>query len=95
MKRLALGACVLTVLAACHEAGPPTSPSMSSPPAVDATARRFTVRNLGTLGGSFSVGVGINERADVVGFADLSSGNLRAFLWRAGTSTMPPSMRCG
>ena len=46
--------------------------------------QRFTVRNLGTLGGTFSGANAINEHGEVVGFAELPSGEVRAILWREG-----------
>lgn len=45
---------------------------------------RFTVQNLGTLGGSFSRADAINESGEVAGAADLDSGELRAMLWLPG-----------
>jgi probable HAF family extracellular repeat protein len=47
---------------------------------------RYFVRNLGTLGGTASVGQGINNKGWVAGLADLSGDqNVRAALWRRGT----------
>lgn len=47
---------------------------------------RGTVVELGTLpGGHSSSAVGINQRGEVVGDADIASGAPRSFYWRAGT----------
>jgi probable HAF family extracellular repeat protein len=46
-----------------------------------------TVRGLGTLGGSFARVTDINERGDVVGFGETATGEVHAFVWRAGVMT--------
>jgi probable HAF family extracellular repeat protein len=85
MKRIVLGAVVLTGLAACDDPTRPAEPSITPPTAaVAAVERQFTIRDLGTLGGTGSDGEGINEQGEVVGSADLLSGERRAFLWRRG-----------
>jgi probable HAF family extracellular repeat protein len=51
---------------------------------------RYSVIDLGTLGGSFSQAFGINNNGTVVGFATLSDAALpplHAFLWRKGVMT--------
>jgi probable HAF family extracellular repeat protein len=45
-----------------------------------------TMRDLGTLGGDFSTGVGINRSGEVVGTANTKSGSADAFLWNGGKS---------
>jgi probable HAF family extracellular repeat protein len=45
------------------------------------------LRDLGTLGGSFSVPRGIDRLGGVVGYADAPQGGLRGFLWRGGVMT--------
>src|SRR5438128_9410387 len=46
---------------------------------------RYTVTELGTLGGTFSFAGGINNRGDVEGFSTLPGDTaVRAFLWRKG-----------
>ena len=81
-----LAASGLTGLAACDDPTRPADPSVTPPAAAAAAVeQQFTVRNLGTLGGTFSFAIGINERAEVVGVCQTSRpGNIRAFLWRAG-----------
>ena len=83
MKRIVLGAWVVTSLAACEEPTQPAAPTIASAAAV-AAEELFTVKDLGTLGGTFSVAEGINEQNEVVGFSDLSTGDYQAFLWRPG-----------
>ena len=83
MKRIALGAWILTGLAACDDPTRPAEPSLT-PPAAAAVDQQFTVQSLGTLGGTFSEGNGINEQGEVAGWSYLPSGEERAFLWRDG-----------
>jgi probable HAF family extracellular repeat protein len=49
---------------------------------------RYTVTDLGTLGGTFSQAFGINNKESVVGFSTLTGDTaLHAFLWRKGLMT--------
>jgi probable HAF family extracellular repeat protein len=49
---------------------------------------RYTITDLGTLGGTFSQAFGINNKESVVGFATLTGDTaLHAFLWRKGLMT--------
>jgi probable HAF family extracellular repeat protein len=49
---------------------------------------RYKVTDLGTLGGTFSFGVGINNEGWVAGFSTLPGDlNQHAFLWRNGNLT--------
>jgi probable HAF family extracellular repeat protein len=49
---------------------------------------RYTVTDLGTLGGTFSQAFGINNNGSVVGYATLNGDTaLHAFLWRKGVMT--------
>ena len=43
-----------------------------------------TMTDLGTLGGYSSVGVGINDRGQVIGWSGTATGYTHAFLWDAG-----------
>ena len=74
------------VLAAsgCARDDVPTSPDLA-PIEITADARRYVVRDLGTLGGHYSFAWGINRRAEVVGSSEGEDGAFRAFLWRRGT----------
>src|SRR5215510_7691834 len=47
----------------------------------------FTLIDLRTLGGCCSFAYGVNDRGDVVGTSETVSGELHAFLWRAGIMT--------
>lgn len=58
-------------------------------PTRDADSRRrrqrcYSVHLLGTLGGTNSSAIGINERGEVVGTADTAAGESHAFLWKDG-----------
>jgi probable HAF family extracellular repeat protein len=59
---------------------------MALPIRVDAQEQiRYTVKDLGTLGGTFGRAWGINNKGSVVGFATLPGDTtLHAFLWRNG-----------
>jgi probable HAF family extracellular repeat protein len=85
MKRILLGALACAGLNACEDLARPVEPA---PPTEDAAVvagdQQFTVRSLGTLGGTFSGANAINELGEVAGFADLPSGEARAILWRPG-----------
>src|SRR5215472_3110813 len=49
---------------------------------------RYTLTDLGTLGGTFSQGFGVNEKGWVVGFSTTEGdAALHAFLWRDGVMT--------
>jgi len=48
----------------------------------------YTVTDLGTLGGTFSLAGGINNRGDIEGFSTLPGDTaVHAFLWQNGTMT--------
>jgi probable HAF family extracellular repeat protein len=49
---------------------------------------RYTVIDLGTLGGTFATGLGVNNEGWVTGFANLAGDeNHHAFLWVNGVKT--------
>jgi probable HAF family extracellular repeat protein len=49
---------------------------------------RYTVTDLGTLGGTFGQAFGVNNKGSVVGYATLTGDTSRhAFLWRKGVMT--------
>lgn len=84
-----LGSSVVAALAlavaGCAEEGP-TEPEAASS-STTATSQRYQVRDLGTLGGSYSFAFGINAGGDAVGVSATSTGQERAFLWKNGTMT--------
>jgi probable HAF family extracellular repeat protein len=75
---LALGGCQETATAPI-EAG-----ALEDQAAVRAT---YTVVDLGSLGGDFSVALDINARGQVVGQSETASGEFHAFLWEDGVMT--------
>ena len=62
------------------------SPGPSAEPghAAVATASGYTIRSLGTLGGSNSTALAINNTGATVGWSDTRSGQAHAFLYQAG-----------
>lgn len=54
-------------------------------PAALIAAPRYTITDLGTLGGNLSKAFGINESNQVVGWSNPPSANYHAFLWEDGT----------
>ena len=69
---------------ACARDETPTGPELG-PASATADALRYRVRDLGTLGGHFSFGFGINRHAEVVGSSERADGLFRAFRWKQGT----------
>jgi len=53
----------------------------------EGTLVRYSIVDLGTLGGFSSVALEINERGQVVGSADNLQGNRHAYLWEKGVMT--------
>lgn len=86
MRPSLLGAVAILSIAACDDPTRPAEPTSAFTPTVvaSAAAARLQPRSLGTLGGTFSQGLGINGRSEVAGIADLPSGELRGFVWRSG-----------
>ncbi len=76
---------VLALVACASEEGP-TDPA-TAPDAATTAAVRYTVRDLGTLGGSYSFAFGINAGGAVVGVSATAAEVEHAFLWRNGTMT--------
>jgi probable HAF family extracellular repeat protein len=48
---------------------------------------RYDISDLGTFGGPTSVALGINDNGQVVGSADLPTGQRRAYIWEDGVMT--------
>ncbi len=81
-------ATILAGLAAwgCGPDSSPTGPAAEPEAALASTTARYTVRNLGTLGGSHSSARDINDLGVVVGWSALPGNTRRrAFVWRAGS----------
>ena len=58
------------------------------PGTLTAQQARYTVTDLGTLGGTFSLAGGLNDKGDVEGFSTLPGDQIiHAFLWRNGVMT--------
>jgi probable HAF family extracellular repeat protein len=65
---------------------PTTDPAdrSTTPPAALGAAATYTVKDLGTLGGTAAEASAINDQGGVVGWSLLANGRSHAFLWRAG-----------
>ena len=84
IESIVVGLGILTVLAACDDPTRPVESSVTTPAARSAALlHQFTIQDLGTFGGDEAGALGINELGEVVGFAQLPSGDVRAFIWRA------------
>lgn len=73
-------------MAGCATEESPTEPELTSTSATG-TSPRYAVRDLGTLGGSYSFAFGISPGGEVVGTSATAGGTDHAFLWRNGTMT--------
>jgi probable HAF family extracellular repeat protein len=72
-RKLSTAAVLITVAAALAIAQPKSQP--------------LTIIDLGTLGGSEANATGINDRGQVVGYSNTTTGAIHAFLWEDGTMT--------
>lgn len=87
MKRFLFSIALLTALLApfgaiLHE---PSARAENGQAASPSAAPRYTVTDLGTLGGIRSEAYGINDEGHVVGMSYLPAGATHAFLWKDGT----------
>ena len=81
-----IAAAMALAIAACATDEGPTEPEVGSSLALTAS-EGYTVRDLGTLGGSYSYAFGISPDSEVVGTSATTGGQDHAFLWRNGTMT--------
>ena len=74
----------LTFLAACQDYSGPVIREPESFLSRN-TAASFSIIDLGTLGGDYSIALGINQLTEVVGLSKVASGELHAFKWTQST----------
>lgn len=85
----ALTAATLAVAAACSDTttAPLASASASAASAPTGQPTSYTIREIGTFGGSFSIAFNINNAGDVSGAATTPDENQHAFQWERGQMT--------
>ena len=84
--RRGIAAATALAIAACATDEGPTDPQPGAMSAA-AVSGDYTVKDLGTLGGSYSFAFGISPDGAVVGTSASAGGSDHAFLWRNGTMT--------
>lgn len=57
--------------------------------------KNYALKDLGTLGGKYSIALSINDRSDVVGYSLTKSNEWRGFLWNKGKMTKLDDRRSG
>ena len=82
----------VSLLVACSEqpsAPKPTDAAVlvGARASFSAATQKFTIKDLGTLGGTWSEGRAINDEGWVVGMSDIGGGVYHAFLWKDGHMT--------
>lgn len=92
MKRILLSIVMIAVIIAPPVLGQRRSfanaaTGQSLPQAAPPVQSRYTITDLGTLGGIYSNAIGINDAGQVVGGSYLPGNNGHAFLWDDGTMT--------
>jgi len=85
MKHLLLPVLLLMTLVTPVGAAPAAA-EPAGPQAAPSTRPRYTITDLGTLGGATTKGYGINESGQIVGASQIGS-YMHAFLWDDGTMT--------
>lgn len=91
-RRVAMLAAAIAVTGACADAptaipAVPTDVATSIGTLAKAQPPNYTIIDLGTLGGPFSIAFDVNDAGRVVGAATPPSGNQHAFIWDRGTMT--------
>jgi len=84
MKRIMSNAALMALL--CMAVA-----TMEAVPMLSA-AERYSITDLGTLGGTYSTAMAINGSGQVVGYSNTSSGETHAFLWQSGLNSGKGSM---
>ncbi|HXO84957.1 MAG TPA: hypothetical protein VN803_05465 [Gemmatimonadales bacterium] len=72
------------VFVSCKEVNEPDKSQASAQASITASTE-IGITDLGTLGGGWSRAIDLNERGQVVGESETSSGEVHAFLWDKGT----------
>jgi probable HAF family extracellular repeat protein len=84
-------ACLLVIrlIAVCTLALPGLAPAVAGPPApTTPQTGAYAITDLGTLGGTYSIAYGVNNRGQVTGWSYTAGGASHAFLWQPGASAM-------
>lgn len=85
-RGLLLGTLGLVALGCAEDPAAPTDPAAPARPDGDvtATAATYVIKDLGTLGGTYSAATAINKVGSIVGSSTTATGAVHAFLYRAG-----------
>jgi probable HAF family extracellular repeat protein len=83
----AVAALLATGLLACSDdplAPTPPASGASSPAAAVTAAATYSIKDLGTLGGTSAMANSINDQGGIVGWSERADGRVHGFLYRAG-----------
>lgn len=87
MKRLGLILAAGLFFAGCEDATRPDAVAVSPDVTPTGASGGYEMIDLGTLGGTWSVAIAINNRGQVAGQSETATGEVKFFLWENGVMT--------